>query len=464
MLRKYSEVFRTLLVLGDVLLVSTAWWFAYFIRFKTEWLRLPAGTPDRNDYAFVGALAAFLVYAVLNHRGLYGSRRGLSRMREVKTIAATVAVVTVLLSAIPFFWRLMPLSRAVVLLFWAFATLGLVGIRLVLRTALGQLRWRGRNQRSLVIVGTGPLAGEIGARMESRPEMGLRVLGFLGPSVKGGIAGPVLGDYEDLHAIVVGYGVDQVIVAVDRSEPVNIAAVVNSLQDTTATVRIAPDITGVTALRPAIEDFDGIPMICLVESPILGWHSVTKRVFDVTVAGVGLAVLGPLMGAIAILIKVGDPSAPVLYRQTRMSLDGRPFTMLKFRTMVPDAELVTGPRWAESGDPRRTRIGSFLRKTNFDELPQLWNVLMGDMSIVGPRPERPVFVEQFRGELPGYMLRHKLKGGITGWAQVNGLRGQTSLSKRLEYDIDYARRWSLGLDVKIVALTLVRSFRDPNAY
>jgi exopolysaccharide biosynthesis polyprenyl glycosylphosphotransferase len=178
----------------------------------------------------------------------------------------------------------------------------------------------------------------------------------------------------------------------------------------------------------------------------------------------GLILISPLLAAIALTIRFTSPEGPVLYKQERMGLDGRLFKMLKFRSMMLDAEAESGVRWAVEDDPRRTRFGALLRKSSLDELPQLWNVLRGEMSLVGPRPERPEFIREFRKQIPGYMLRHKMKAGITGWAQINGCRGNTSIEKRLDYDMDYARRWSLLFDFKILALTLVRLLRDPNAY
>jgi exopolysaccharide biosynthesis polyprenyl glycosylphosphotransferase len=217
-------------------------------------------------------------------------------------------------------------------------------------------------------------------------------------------------------------------------------------------------------VRLCSEDFDGLPMICLVENPALGWHGVVKRTIDLVAASTLLIGLSPLLVAVGVAIRWSTPRGPVFYRQRRMSIDGRIFTMLKFRTMVPDAEAGSGPRWTTRDDPRRTRLGALLRRTNLDELPQLWNVVRGEMSLVGPRPERPELIQEFRKRVPGYMLRHKVKGGLTGLAQINGFRGQTSLEGRLEQDLLYAQTWSLALDLKILVLTLLRAFRDPNAY
>jgi exopolysaccharide biosynthesis polyprenyl glycosylphosphotransferase len=216
-------------------------------------------------------------------------------------------------------------------------------------------------------------------------------------------------------------------------------------------------------LRSSVDDLDGLPMISLREGPLMGWAAVQKRVFDLIVSSACVMATSPflLMIAAAVFFTSGRP---IFYSQKRMGLDGKVFDMLKFRTMETGAESFSGPVWTEEKDPRRTALGSFLRRTSLDELPQLWNVLRGDMSLVGPRPERPFFIEQFRGEIPGYMLRHKIKAGVTGWAQVHGWRGNTSIHERVEHDIHYIQNWSLALDVRILVMTLWRGLIHRNAY
>ncbi|HEX4922512.1 MAG TPA: exopolysaccharide biosynthesis polyprenyl glycosylphosphotransferase, partial [Bdellovibrionales bacterium] len=212
-----------------------------------------------------------------------------------------------------------------------------------------------------------------------------------------------------------------------------------------------------------VEEFDGLPILTLNQSPIVGWNAVTKRISDIVYSLVALILFSPLMLLIALLVKLTS-RGPVLYKQERMGMDGRTFYMYKFRSMRPDAEAQTGAVWAKKGDDRTTWIGAILRKSSLDELPQFINVLKGEMSCVGPRPERPVFVEKFRKEIPGYMLRHKVKAGITGWAQVNGLRGNTSLEDRIEYDLFYITHWSLAFDLRIMLMTVFKGFFSPNAY
>ena len=222
-----------------------------------------------------------------------------------------------------------------------------------------------------------------------------------------------------------------------------------SLQTSLADVRLVPDMNPSYAMRPDVSQLDGVPILSLRQTPLYGRNAIAKRTFDLAVGSLCLLVALPAMAMIALVIKLTSPG-PVLYRQRRMGFDGGEFTMLKFRTMRTDAE-VAGPGWTTADDPRRTRIGVFLRRTSLDELPNLFNVLRGEMSLVGPRPERPEFIAEFKHEIPNYMLRHKMKAGMTGYAQIKGLRGDTSIKKRIQHDVHYIRNWSLGLDVRILA-------------
>jgi Undecaprenyl-phosphate glucose phosphotransferase len=229
-------------------------------------------------------------------------------------------------------------------------------------------------------------------------------------------------------------------------------------------VKVVPDLLQFIALRARLEDLDGLPIINVNDVPLQGFNAVVKRAIDVILSGAALLVMGLPLAIIAGIVKLSS-SGPVFYRQERMGLDGKPITIYKFRSMYVGAEDGSGPVWARDDDPRATPIGRWLRKLDLDELPQFWNVLKGEMSIVGPRPERPFFVEQFKHRIPQYMLRHKVKAGITGWAQVNGWRGNTSLEKRIEYDLYYIENWSVTLDLKIMWLTVVRGlFQRSAAY
>jgi Undecaprenyl-phosphate glucose phosphotransferase len=228
-------------------------------------------------------------------------------------------------------------------------------------------------------------------------------------------------------------------------------------------VKVVPDLLQVIALRARLEDLDGVPVININEPSLQGVNALIKRAIDIVLSSIALVVFAVPIALIAALVRLTS-KGPAFFRQERMGLDGKPFSIVKFRSMHDEAERETGPVWTQRDDPRVTALGRFLRRSNLDELPQLWNVFRGDMSIVGPRPERPHFVEQFKHRIPQYMLRHKVKSGLTGWAQVNGWRGNTALDKRIEYDLYYIENWSVRLDLKIMWLTVVKGFFHKHAY
>jgi len=318
------------------------------------------------------------------------------------------------------------------------------------------------NLRRAIVVGGGGPAVEILSALRRRPDIGVRVLGLVGD--KQAEAGASwLGRFEDLRAILDREQVDLILIALPHDEYGRLGAILTDIGDDPLAIHLVPDVYRLVSMRGGIEEFEGVPVLHLRESPLYGWNRILKRALDVVVGTVALVALGPLLLLIALVIRLTSPG-PVLLRQERMGLDGRAFSMLKFRTMRVDAEADSGPVWATAGDDRRTAVGTLLRRVSLDELPQLLNVLRGEMSLVGPRPERPVFVETFRHRIPGYMLRHKVKAGMTGWAQINGWRGNTSLEKRIEYDLYYIERWSFAFDLKILVKTIWRGFVNKNAY
>ena len=273
---------------------------------------------------------------------------------------------------------------------------------------------------------------------------------------------PILGSYEDVPNLLQKMEIDQLIVALPLEDNDYLTKVMEYIGDSIVDIKIIPDIYQFVSVGGTIEEFDGLPVISLQTTPLEGLNLVLKRAVDILLASILIIVLSPLMLLLALLVKLSS-RGPVFYSQERVSVDGTPFTILKFRTMTSDAES-SGPGWTKPGDSRVTKIGSFMRSTSLDELPQLLNVLRGDMSIVGPRPERPVYISEFRKHIPHYMLRHKVPAGMTGWAQVHGWRGDTSIDKRIEFDLYYIENWSLLLDIKILWLTLFSGFRNKNAY
>jgi Undecaprenyl-phosphate glucose phosphotransferase len=355
-------------------------------------------------------------------------------------------------------------SRLVIAIFWALSIVCIGFSRAVFREALRFARRRGYNQRYAVVVGGGEPAAEVLRVLRQRHDVGISIIGVL--SDKRDLPTrdvPYLGGIEEIRAVLERGAVDLVFIALPHADYPRLTTVLNEIGDNPVAIHFVPDVFALRSLRGGVEEFESIPFIHLRESPLYGWNLFAKRAMDVVIGAGALGVALPLLGVIAAAIRLTSPG-PVLYAQDRMGLDGRRFRMLKFRTMRLDAEAETGPVWATRDDPRRTRLGTFLRQWSLDELPQLWNVLRGEMSLVGPRPERPSFVEEFRRRVPGYMLRHKVKAGITGLAQVNGWRGNTSIERRIEDDLRYIEGWSLGLDLRILGKTLWRGFRNRNAY
>jgi exopolysaccharide biosynthesis polyprenyl glycosylphosphotransferase len=454
-------------MLADLLLVAACWTAAYGLRFTVFWDE-PAGTwkPGFADWMTPLAVVLPLVLFTFRSRGLYRSHRSGSLLREVGLIVTGMAMAVVAVLAADAALRTYH-SRLGIAFFGALGTGTLVASRVAGRGLLRALRRRGYNLRYVLIAGAGDLAAEVIASIHSHPEAGLRIIGAVsddparqGKSIEGV---KVLGPYGAVKEILRRRPLDEVVIALPREDAPQLEKILADLDDELVTVRLIPDLLHVMTLRSSVEELEGLPLINLRESPMVGWAAVQKRAFDVVVASLLLVGLSPLLllASLAVWLSSG---LPLLYRQERMGLDGRVFRMAKFRTMRPDAEKETGPVWTSEDDPRRTPIGRFLRSTSIDELPQLWNVLRGDMSLVGPRPERPVFIERFRREIPGYMLRHKVRAGLTGWAQVHGWRGDTSLHERIEHDIYYIQNWSLGLDVRILLMTLWKGWVHRNAY
>jgi len=267
-----------------------------------------------------------------------------------------------------------------------------------------------------------------------------------------------------LAELIDQHEVDEVIIALPEASHDDLLDIISMCEVHHATVRIFPDLFQIIASELRISDLDGLPLLTVRDIALRGWNLTLKRGMDLVFSAIGLVMLSPLLMLIALIVRL-ESKGPVFYCQERVGLDGKPFAMIKFRSMRIDAEAATGPVWAVEDDPRRTKSGKFLRESSLDEFPQLINVLLGDMSLVGPRPERPVFVDQFKRFVPRYMERHKEKAGITGWAQVNGLRGDTSIVERTKYDLYYIENWSLLFDLKILLRTLINQFRgDRNAY
>jgi len=455
-LKAHSRVVENLALGGDLCLIAICWVLAYWIRFH---LMHVTDVPPFRDYAL--QLIPILVVWGIAFRtfDLYRPNRLGSRVSEWFDVAkASTLGALILVSIMTFAFRGYEYSRLVILIFLAQSIVAVSLARAALREALRFARRHGYNLRYAIVVGGGEPAAEVLRILNRRRDAGIFVLGLLSDKKEVPENVRWLGGIEDVRTVLDRQQVDIVFIALPHADASRLTAVLSGIGDDPIAIHLVPDVFSLVPARGGIEEFEMVPFIHLRESRLYGLNRVLKRAFDLVFGGLGLAVAAPIMLAIAVGLKLTMPG-PVLYHQERMGVDGRRFRMLKFRTMRVDAEAETGPVWARPDDPRRTALGVFLRRTSLDELPQLFNVLRGEMSLVGPRPERPSFVEEFRRRVPGYMLRHKVKAGITGWAQINGWRGDTSIEKRIECDLYYIERWSLGFDLKILLQTLWYGFR-----
>jgi len=460
---------------GDVLATLIAYVAAWLLRFEVEVIPVTKNVPATEPYLKLLPVVLVLFPIVFHFHGLYQARRGRSRVDEVLTVLVAVLVATVLLSVVIAWYRppaapgsheYFTYSRAFLALF-AFADLLAVSAeRMAIRSILRRVRLSGHNLQRILVIGAGALGREISQKLLAHRDLGFEVVGFLDddPGKQAARVGglPVLGGLKQAEEVVSRHSVDQVYIALPIEAHRKTLQLLQRMGRECVDIKIVPDILQYATLKATLEDVDGTPVINLSQVPLQGWSSLVKRGMDMAMAAAALLVLLPFLPFVALAIWIED-RGPMFYRQERMGLDGKPFMILKFRSMRVDAEASSGPVWAIRNDPRRTRVGGLLRRSSIDELPQLWNVLIGDMSIVGPRPERPSFVREFKHKIPQYMLRHRVKSGITGWAQVHGWRGNTSIKKRIQYDLYYIENWSLALDLKILWMTLRQGLRH-NAY
>jgi Undecaprenyl-phosphate glucose phosphotransferase len=483
MLNRHNRLLVTFHVLSDALLAMTAFIIAYALRFHSVVVPLlipiTKGVPPLWQYIQDLPFIAVLVPFGFQLQGLYRLRRGRSRVDDffavfVGSILAVLFGIVVTLYVTVYFAS--PAARArgqfeVSQPVWAIFLVLNVALtyasRELVREAL-ERRWRaGIGLKRILIAGSGELGRLVADKILEHRELGYQIVGFVDDKASGDHLGyrglPLLGTIYDTAEISAREGIDQLYVALPPEQHVQMLRLIESTSREFVDVKVVPDLLQVIALRARLEELDGLPVININDVPLQGLNTLVKRGIDIVISAGALLVLAIPFWIIAALVKLTS-KGNVFYRQERMGLDGKPFMIYKFRSMYEDAEAETGPVFASEEDPRRTPIGKLLRHSNIDELPQLWNVLKGDMSIVGPRPERPLFVAQFKNKIPQYMLRHKVKAGITGWAQVNGWRGNTSIEKRIEYDLYYIEHWSVKLDLKIMWLTLLRGFFHKHAY
>ncbi|MBL8798366.1 MAG: undecaprenyl-phosphate glucose phosphotransferase [Planctomycetia bacterium] len=464
MFKRRSQGLCAWFLLSDLLLTGGCWLLAYFVRFELDWLPITKTPPEPYFCWRYLPLVMLLGVVAFEITGQYAIHR-LRRFREeVVAVFKGTALLALLVMATTFLTHDPYESRATMLLFAVLTATSILISRRFSWAAIRWLRMQGYNQTRSIIVGTGRVARKTARALRSANWMGFKNLGFVEDNANRWCSDlNILGTTVDLPQLVERYQVEHVFIALPLSRYHEARKVFDTLSRSLVEVRLIVDVPNLAGLSLTNSNLDGLPVLGLRESPHFGLNIVVKRAVDIVLSLIGLLVLSPLLMFLAALIKLTSPG-PVFYRQERCSLNGQPFQMLKFRSMRSDAEQQTGAVWAVKDDPRRTRLGTFLRQTSLDELPQLINVLKGDMSLVGPRPERPVFIQKFSRTVPNYMARHAVKCGITGWAQVNGWRGNTSLRKRLQYDLYYITHWNPWFDIQIMWLTLWHGLFHRNAY
>jgi Undecaprenyl-phosphate glucose phosphotransferase len=471
MVRRYNRLLVAFYVLSDALLAVWAFILAYGIRFESGLIPVTRGYPPVDQYLHIVPFIAVLTPLAFQLQGVYRLRRGRSRVDDffavlIGSILAVVFGVVCTLYISVYYASEEEKQRGayeVSQVVWGIFLVLNVVFAYASREAVRELlerRWRkGIGLKRILIAGAGDLGRMVADRVLQHREFGFQVVGFVDDRAGGDHIGyrglPLLGTLAEAGDIAQRERIDHLYVALPLEEHTKLLDLVEITSRECIDVKVVPDLLQFITLRARLEDLDGLPIININDVPLQGFNAWLKRAIDVALSATALIVLAMPLAAIALLVRLSSRGA-VFYAQERMGLDGHGFTVYKFRSMYENAESDSGPVWAREDDPRATPIGRWLRKLDLDELPQFWNVLRGDMSIVGPRPERPFFVEQFKHRIPQYMLRHKVKSGITGWAQVNGWRGNTSLEKRIEYDLYYIENWSVTLDLKIMWLTVFR--------
>jgi exopolysaccharide biosynthesis polyprenyl glycosylphosphotransferase len=460
MLKKYGQVLISLFICSDILLIFFIWVVLYVLAGHLSSRRI-ISVEDFSEQCrfFLIFIPVYLFFAW--KFDFYAPRRFSNYYSEFVKILRLLSFAIIVSFFLGYISRALQHNRIFILIFWCVSVALIFLYHILVEYILKLFRIKGFNLRKILIIGSGELARRSALKFLEHREFGLMVIGFLSnkKQVIADISGiPVLGKYDELREVILREAPDIVYFALPAKEERLTRFLIQQIDNEPVDIKVALDMDGLFLLKNSVSEIDGIPIVTLRESQLIGFQEIIKRIFDFIFALIVVLLATPVFVIIAILIKISS-SGPVFYFQERVSLNGKRFGLIKFRTMAVNAEERTGPVWTADNDPRRTKIGIWLRKTGLDELPQFLNVLKGDMSVVGPRPERPEFIAEFRKLHPHYMFRHAVKTGITGLAQVHGLRGNTSLEKRLKYDLDYLNNWSFWLDIKIILMTVPETFK-----
>lgn len=464
MIRENQKYLNSLQVIIDALIIPLSFAFAYFVRFNI--------LDGISSVSFESSMR-LIVYLIplylicYSFADLYSSKRTHSRTKEAISILTCNIIVTLILVTILFINKNIHFSRGVIVLFPFINITNTMLFRLILRFALRKLRKKGYNLKHCLIIGTTPTASSLITKLRKHPFWGYNIIGIIQTDARQseGFCGyPILGHTQDLDELFEEHHTDLVIIATEEGDASELGKMLKSCEKAGIKTHIIPYYYKYVPAKPYIDDLDGLPIIDTRHIPLDNiFKTLLKRCFDIVFSLCAIILTSPLLLFTAIMVKLSSPG-PILFKQERVGVNRTTFYMYKFRSMKVQIDEEEVSKWTTKNDPRKTWWGSFIRKTSIDELPQFFNVLKGDMSVVGPRPERPFFVEKFKEEIPRYMVKHQVRPGITGWAQINGLRGDTSIEDRIEHDLYYIENWSFSLDIRIIILTVFKGLVNENAY
>ena len=467
MIRENQKYFNLILIVADITVIIFSLILAWYLRFQTSIF----GDFGESGWGFTHYMIPLVViipmYLVLYYVfGLYRPRRTNTLVSEIGDIIKANFIGLIMLTTLLFLFGLVHYSRTVLAAFIIFSTLFTSIERMMVRGSLRAIRSKGYNIKHILVVGAGDLGHKFALRIEENPYVGYNILGFLDDTLERGhkiLNSEVIGKISDLEHLLLTNPLDRVVITLSPVDS-NVWDLVELCEKHGVKAVIVPEFSRYFPARPSIDMLDDIPIIDVRYVPLDNtYKKFLKRIFDCIAASLAIIILSPIIIFTAIMVKLTSPG-PIIYKQERVGLNRERFQIYKFRSMRIHDEDKVVPHWTTEDDPRKTRFGSFIRRTSIDEFPQFFNVLKGDMSLIGPRPERPIFVEMFREQIPKYMIKHYVRPGMTGWAQVNGWRGNTSIEKRIEHDIYYVENWSMLLDIKIFFMTFIKGFVNKNAY
>lgn len=467
MIKDNQSHFNRLHLLLDILLFMLSYMEAWYIKFRTPFFRDSYETLSFENYmwALIFIVPGYLLLYMAFH--LYTPKRVQGRRVECTNVIKANTVGILIFLTILYLAKQVHFSREMLFFFYILNTCNCIAMRLALFSTLRAMRRRGFNQKHILLVGYSRAAEGYIDRIRANPQWGYTVKGILDDNIERGTfykGVQVIGKIDNLQYILPENKLDEIAITLGLSEYDKLQHIVAECEKSGVHTKFIPDYNNIIPTKPYTEDLQGLPVVNIRYVPLSNtFNMIMKRTVDIFGSIFAITLFSPIMMITAILVKTTS-KGPLIFKQERVGLHNRPFMMYKFRSMEVEDPGMEKKKWTIKNDPRVTPVGKFIRKTSIDELPQLFNILKGDMSLVGPRPERPFFVEKFREEIPRYMVKHQVRPGLTGWAQVNGYRGDTSIRKRIDCDLYYIENWTLGFDFKIILLTFVKGFINKNAY